>query len=154
MRKTLLTTMALIGITFGAATANAQLDIQISNVDPLTKLDASKWIYLMTHAVNAANLIGKDSVYVVNATGEDLSSITCRGYFLAGPKPYITNDDAMSAPSIIPKWTVTIMPTKGFNDYCKAGVDATGAAGTFHGTLNSADHSFENSTFVIFKAGQ
>jgi len=152
MRKILLAAAALIGMAELTipSPAHAQLNIEVNTVDPLTKLPPDKWIYLMTHAVNAANLIGENSVYVVNATGETIQAVTCRGYYLVGPKPYITNNKTVAAPSNLPPWTVTIIPSEGFDTYCTAGVDGHGTSNSYHGTLNAADHSFGLSTFVVF----
>jgi hypothetical protein len=155
MRTILLATVTLAGVVLGTAipvsSADAQLNIEISTVDPLTKLPPDKWVYLMTHAINAAPLIGKEAVYAVNATGETLQAVTCRGYYLVGPKPYITNNKTTAAPPSLPPWTVTLVPADGFNSYCTAGVEAQGAASSYHGTLNSADRTFDSSTFVIFQ---
>ena len=130
--------------------ARAQLALDISTVDPLTKLPADKWVQLATRIVNPAPIVGKDSVYVVNATGEDLSSVTCRGYFLVGMSPYITGNRTTNAPSTLPKWTVALVPTEGFNTYCTKGVEATGIVANYHGTPNAADRSLGNSTFIVF----
>jgi len=126
------------------------LNIEISDVEPITKLPPEKWIYLITHMINADPIIGKSSVYAINATGEDLSSVVCRGYFLVGTKPYITNNATTNAPASLPKWKATLIPTEGFNTYCKNGVDATGATSSYHGRLTAADQSFSESSFVIF----
>ena len=154
MRKTLFTILSLAGFMAATAlpvsSAHAQLTLDISTADPLTKLPADKWVYLATHLVNANPIVGKDSVYMVNATGEDLTSVTCHGYFLVGPKPYITSNDTTNVPAMLPKWTVSLVPSKSFNDYCKAGVDANGTVANYHGTLNAADHTFSSSTFVVF----
>jgi hypothetical protein len=151
MHKLLLAAALTIGTALLPAPAKAQLNIEISTVDPLTKLPTDKWVYLMTHAIYAANLIGENSVFVVNATGEDLIAVTCRGYTLVGSKPYVTNDKTVAAPASVPKWTVAIMPTKGFDTYCEKGVDGASNSGTYHAVLNAADKSFGNSTFVIFE---
>ena len=91
-------------------------------------------------------------MYVLNATGEQLLSVTCRGYYLVGPKPYITDNATTTAPLSLPPWTVTLLPTQGFNTYCGKGVDAQGATGsTYHATVNAP--SFRDATFVTFKAG-
>jgi hypothetical protein len=151
MRKILLATAA---IAFGVGVAHAQglsLSIPATNIDPLTKLPAAQWIYMMTHEVNASNNVGKDSVFMLNATGETLSQVTCRGYVLVGPKPYISSNDTISAPVSLPAWTATAVPTEGFNKYCKDGVDAQGIINSYHGNLSAADHTFENSEWVIFK---
>lgn len=141
------TSLALFGIN----SALAEFNIQTNDVEPITKASAKDWIYLVTHTVNPSPLIGKSSVYAVNATGEDLQNVTCRGYYLVGPKPYITNNDTTNAPVSLPKWSVTLVPTKGFNTYCTNGVDAQGTTDLYHGSLNSADKSFDAATFVIFK---
>ena len=127
-----------------------QIDVEINTSDPTTKLPAEKWIQLVAKIIDAAPILGKDSVYMMNATGEDLMSVTCRGYFLVGTKPYITDNETTNAPVSLPKWKVTLVPTKSFNKYCKDGVDASGTIASYHGTLNSPDKSFANSTFVIF----
>lgn len=133
-----------------AIPAQAQLALDISTVDPLTKLPADKWVQLATRIVNPAPIVGKDSVYVVNATGEDLSSVTCRGYFLVGMSPYITGNKTTNAPSTLPKWTVALVPTEGFNTYCTKGVEATGIVANYYGAPNASDRSLGNSTFIVF----
>lgn len=154
MRKNLFAATALLALigslAIPLAAANAQLNIEIATVDPLTKLSADKWLQLATRIVNPSPLVGKDAIYMVNATGEDLNSVTCKGYFLVGPKPYITSNKTTNAPISLPKWTVTLVPTESFDTYCKAGVDANGSFGNYHGTLNSADHTFGAATFVVF----
>lgn len=136
---------------FAAPAALAQLNIEVSNVDPLTKLTPEKWAQLATRIVNPATVVGKDAVFMVNATGEPLHAVMCGKYQLVGSSPYVTKDETLSAPAELPAWEVTAVPTKGFNTYCKTGVDAVGRTGTYHGTLNGADHSFQNSTFVVFQ---
>ena len=151
MKKLLATLFLGAVVSLPAAAPRAQLSIEVSTVDPLTKLAPDKWVYLVTHVVNAAPLSGKESVYAVNATGEVLQAVTCRGYFLVGQKPYITSNKTTAAPATLPPWTVTLVPAEGFDTYCKAGVDAQGAVDSYHGTLNAADRTFGNSTFVIFQ---
>ena len=146
MRKVLLCIAA--AAAFASGSAQAQLNLQINTNDPLTGLTADKWVALATRIVNPAPLIGKDSVYVVNATGEVLLAVTCKGYQLVGSKPYITKNETTAAPGSLPPWTVTLVPTEGFNAYCPAGVDAQGNIASYHGTVNAGN--FQNSTFVIF----
>lgn len=150
MRTALLALAAVVsGLSFSAP-AQAQLALDITTVDPLTKLPADKWVQLATRIVNPAPIVGKDAVYVVNATGEDLSSVTCRGYFLVGMSPYITGNKTTNAPATLPKWTVSLVPTEGFNTYCKGGVEATGIVANYHGMPNAGDKSLANSTFIVF----
>ena len=154
MRKNVFAVLALAGLVSIVAPmgrAHAQLNIDTSVLEPMTKLPPEKWVFMMTKFVNATNVIGKDAVYMVNATGEDIATVTCGDYQLVGPKPYITNNKNLSAPVSLPKWTVTVVPSETFNTYCKNGVDGTSNAGRYHGTLNAADHTFVNSTFVVFK---
>lgn len=132
--------------------ARAQLNIEVSNLEPITKLTAEKWVYLVTHIVNASNLIGKDAVYMVNATGEDIATVVCRGYQLVGPKPSITSNRTANAPLALPKWSVMLVPTETFNDYCTKGIQGTSNAGTYPGILNAPDKTFQSSTFVYFRA--
>lgn len=149
--RNILSGLALAGLMSTVApAAHAQLNLEISNVDPLTKLSAEKWAYLVTHVVNATPLLGKDSVYAINATGEDVNVVVCRGYQLVGPKPYITNNKTTNAPSMLPKWTVTLIPTESFNDYCKNGVDGNSNAGSYHAVITSSDKTFANATFITF----
>lgn len=154
MRKTILAALASAGLLVSAAAVAQGLDLDISTVDPLTKLPAEKWVQLVVRVVNPSPIVGKDSVYMVNATGEDLTSVTCRKYTLVGSNPYVTGEATTNAPAILPKWSVTLVPTKGFDTYCKSGVEATGAVATYHGNLNSADKSFTSATFVVFQKAQ
>ena len=144
-------TAALAICTVATSVSAQEVKLDTNIIDPRTHLSAEKWINLATHILNATPLVGKDSVYMVNATGETLVTVVCRGYQLVGPKPYITSNRTTQTPSNLPAWTVTLIPTEGFNTYCKDGVDAQGAVDLYHGAPNSADKSFSNSTFVIFR---
>lgn len=146
MRKILLCIAAATALA--SSTAHAQLNLQMNTNDPLTGLSGEKWVALATRIVNPAPLIGKDSVYIVNATGEALLAVTCKGYQLVGSKPYITKNETTAAPSTLPAWTVTLVPTEGFNTYCPSGVEAQGNIASYHGNVNAG--SFQNATFVIF----
>jgi hypothetical protein len=139
-------TLAAIALTI-AIPAAAELHIQVNTTDPLTGLPPDQWIVLMTTEVNARPLIGKEEVFMLNATGTDLVA-NCGKWSLVGSHPYIDGN-----PTVLPPFSVTHVPTKGFDGYCKDGVKGlspTGAA--YNGRLNAADGSFTNSTFVIFSA--
>lgn len=151
MRKALLTALALASLLAAVPVQAQGIDIDISTVDPLTKLPAEKWVQLAVRLINPAPIVGKDAVYMANATGEDLNSVTCRGYFLVGAKPYITSNITSNAPASLPKWSVTLVPTESFDTYCKSGVEAVGAVAHYRGTLNASDKSFTGSTFVVFQ---
>lgn len=142
--------LAIIAGFTAASPARAQLALDISTVDPLTKLTADKWVQLATRLINPANVVGKDLVFMINATGEPLNAVTCGGYQLVGAAPYITKNGTIAAPATLPAWEVTAVPTEGFNTYCRKGVEATGRVSTYHGNLNAAYKSFSNSTFVVF----
>lgn len=130
-----------------ASAAHAQLNIKVNTNDPLTGLPPDQWIVLMTTEVNAKPIIGKEEVFMLNATGTELV-VNCGKWSLVGNQPYIKGN-----PSSLPPFSVTHVPTTDFDGYCKEGVKAmspTGAA--YIGRLNSADGSFTNSTFVTFSA--
>ena len=152
MRDTLLACVLGTGLICAVSPqAHAQLTLTIDTADPLTHLPPDQWIQLVTRVVNAKPLIGKASVYMVNATGEELGSVTCGSYQLVGAKPYITNNRTTNAPATLPAWTITLVPSEGFNTYCRTGVDALGTVANYHGSLNASNHTFNDSTFVIFQ---
>ena len=154
MRKTFFACLflfsTLLAVDLYSHPANAQLDIQVSNVDPLTKLPPDKWIYLSTHMVNGASVIGRPEVFLVNATGQSLISISCDGKWqLVG-----NNVDSHVRGNVaqVPAWSVTLVHTESFDGYCKVGLDAQSADGQiYHGALISPDKTFSNATFITFK---
>ena len=119
MRKFLLAAAAVLAIT---TQANAQLNIQQHNTDPLTGLPPAQWITLATHLVNGGAVIGRSEVYLINATGQDISAVTCDGKWqLVGTKVY---KSVQGNPSVLPAWKVTLIHTEDFDGYCKSGVIA------------------------------
>jgi hypothetical protein len=48
--------------------ANAQLNLSVSNKEPITGLKSDTWAGLAKSVVDATGLIGKAEVYLVNAT--------------------------------------------------------------------------------------
>jgi hypothetical protein len=50
----------------------------------------------------------------------------------------------------LPAWSVTLVNAKNFDGYCKNGVIGQSSSEIYKGTLNAADHTFSNSTFVVF----
>jgi hypothetical protein len=130
-----------------SSSAHAQLKLTVNQNEPITGLDSATWAEMMTRFVNAKPLIGKDNVYIVNATPYEVPQLTCGRWTLVGNKPYITDN-----PTTLPAWSVTEISTKGFDGYCKEGVFGQSAMGTtLRGALSAADGSFTNSTFIIFK---
>lgn len=118
-----------------------------SAVDPLTKLPPDQWITLATSLINGKAVVGKPMVYMINATGQELNSVICDNEWqLVGPKPYIKD-----APGNLPAWKVTVVPTKGFDGYCRTAIVAQSDSGvTYKATLVSADGSFTNASFITF----
>lgn len=133
-------------LCFVTTDAHAQLNIKVNTNDPLTGLPPDQWIILMTTEVNAKPIIGKEEVYMLNATGSELV-VNCGKWQLVGSAPYIKGN-----PTSLPPFSATHVPTVGFDGYCKDGVKAISSTGrTYTGQLNSLDGSFTNSTFIIFK---
>ena len=97
----------------------------------------------MENGVNAKPLIGKEAVYMVNATGGALV-VKCDKWTLVGNQPYIKTN-----PADLPAWTVTFVPMDGFDGYCAKGFKALAATGaTYTGSLNAGTVS--DTTFVVF----
>ena len=127
------------------SSAQAQLNIKVNTNDPLTGLPPEQWIILMTTEVNARPIIGKEAVYMLNATGIEMV-VNCGKWTLVGNSPYIKGN-----PASLPPFSVTYVDTEGFDGYCKDGVKGLSTTGSvYNGRLNSADGSFTNSTFIIF----
>ena len=141
MTRLTLTALALLA----AAPASAELAIHVNNNDPLTGLPPDQWIVMMTTEVNARPLIGKEDVYMLNATGTELV-VNCGKWTLVGNKPYIEGN-----PNVLPPFSATYVATNGFDGYCKDGVKGLSPTGAVYtGALNAADGSFTNSTFIVF----
>lgn len=141
-----LTTMFLF---FTTPLAHAQLNVTISTVDPMTKLPPDQWVYLQTHTINGASVIGRPEVFMVNATGEDLPLVMCEKWQIVGPKVYKSVE---GNPTSLPAWKTSIVHTEEFDGYCKNGLIAQSSTGqTFKGSIISSDGSFTNATFIIFK---
>jgi len=128
-----------------STSAFAQLDITTDNRDPLTKLSADKWVYVMTHEINGTVLLGKPEVYMLNPNSESLT-ISCDKWQLVGPTPY---KSVSNNPHEIPAWKMTQISTDGFDGYCKNGVVGMSSSGArFVGSLVSVDGTFSNATFI------
>ena len=143
MRKYLLAA-AIVALPY---VAHAQLNLSVSTKEPVTGLGSDTWASLAKGVVDATGLIGKDEVFLVNATPYDLV-VNCDKWVLVGANPYITDN-----PHSLRPWKVTEIETKGFDGYCKNGLFAMAGNGdTYKGTLNAADGTFSNSTFITFSA--
>jgi hypothetical protein len=142
----------LFALALGLAVATpamAQLNLNSvqSTKDPLTGLDAVQWIKLATNLVDGSAVVGKPLIYMLNGTGKELTAVTCDGrYQLVGPKPYIKD-----APGKLKPWRATIVPTTGFDGYCKKSITAQSDDGvTYESKLVSSDGTFTNATFLTF----
>jgi len=91
--------------------------------------------------------MGRGRVTILNGTGQELTAVVCDGKWqLVGPQPY--NKDA---PAKLKAWRATLVPTKGFDGYCKRSITAQSDDGvTYEAKLVSADGSFTNATFLTF----
>jgi hypothetical protein len=135
----LLASVLALGIATGVQTAaQAQLNLGAvqSTKDPLTGLSAVDWIKLATNLVDGSAVIGQPMIFMLNGTGKELSAVTCDGtYQLVGPKPYIKG-----APSRLKPWRATLVPTKGFDGYCKKSITAQSDDGvTYESKLVSSE---------------
>jgi hypothetical protein len=149
MRKSIMVAIAIIGISIAAAPAFAQLNITVNTKEPVTGLEADVWAGMVRKFVNAAPIIGKPDVYIINATQEYIVAVNCGKWELVGNKPYIDDN-----PKSLPPWSVTYVGAKGFDGYCGTGTNAlvgmSAAGDNYNGVLNASDKSFTNSTFVTF----
>ena len=150
-RLLVLASLAAIGIAAPALSQGLDLSTVSSAVDPLTKLPPDQWVKLATNLINGKAVVGRPEVFMVNATGQELSAITCDGKWqLVGPKPYIAG-----APGLLPAWKVTVVPTEGFDNYCKSSIIGQSDAGVLYkATLVSVDGTFTNATFITFRLPQ
>lgn len=161
MRKFLLASTAILALLATPAVsgnwspdeAQAQtIKITTNDVDPVTGLHADDWLTMMKREINGAPIIGQPYVYMLNATSEPLT-VMCQTWQLVGPKPYIEG-----APRSLPPFTATIVPTQGFDGYCKdnagnALVTAESSIGdTYRGTVVSSDNTFTNAIFISFSS--
>lgn len=119
----------------------------VSNEDPITKLKPVDWVRLMTAEIDTRTVIGKPEIYVVNATGRELISLTCDGKWqLVGPQPYKT---VAKNPPSLKAWRVTLISTEGFDGYCTRSLTAQSDNGeTYPTKLVSPDNTFKNATVV------
>lgn len=124
--------------------------VQTAN-DPLTGLSPDQWVKLATNLVNGKAVVGKPEIFMINATGKELSAVTCDSKWqLVGPNPYVK-----SAPGSLPTWKVTLVPTEGFDGYCKISIVAQSDDGTLYkANLVSTDGTFTNATFLTFRLPQ
>lgn len=142
--------MVFPGVT-PAPAQGLDLSTVASTVDPLTKLPPDKWVTLATNLINGKAVVGRPEVFMINATGQELNSVICDGRWqLVGPKPYIEG-----APGNLPAWRVTLVPTKGFDGYCKKDIIGQSDNGVLYkATLVSVDGTFTNATFITFRLPQ
>lgn len=134
-----------------AVPAQAQLNLTViqSSKDPLTGLGPVEWVKLATNLVDGSAVVGKPMVYMLNGTGKELSAVTCDGvakWQLVGPSPYIKG-----APGRLKTWRATLVPTTGFDGYCKKSITAQSDDGmTYEAKLVSSDGTFSAATFLTF----
>jgi hypothetical protein len=160
MRKVLLTSTAVVFLLTGSIAisgnfspdeAQAQsIKIMTNDKDPVTGLDAADWLSMMKREINGAPVVGQPYVFMLNATPNPLT-VMCQTWQLVGPKPYISG-----APSSLPPFTATVVPTNGFDGYCKdeagnAQVMAESSTGdVYKGAVVSSDGTFTNAIFISF----
>jgi hypothetical protein len=97
-------------------------------------------------------LIGKPMVLVYNPFDETINRVGCDNnpkWDLVGPAAY--NKDLKAPVSIAPHQAVLI-PTNGFDNYCKQSITAYTEKGNFPGIL-TIKGDFSNSTAITFYAG-
>jgi len=142
MRKLLLAaTVMLIPMS-----ASAQLVLNTNDKEPMTGLNSDDWAQLAKNTIDAASLIGKPEVYIVNATPYELT-VMCDKWILVGEKPYISDN-----PHSLHPWKVAEINTKGFDGYCKGGVAGLASNGNvYRGRVNAPNGSFTDSTFITFE---
>jgi hypothetical protein len=101
--------------------------------------------------MNGKSIVGKPEIFVINATGQELNAVVCDGKWqLVGPKPYIKD-----APNSLPAWKITLVPTEGFDGYCKQAIVAQSDTGvTYKATLVSVDGTFTNASYLVFRSAQ
>jgi hypothetical protein len=146
--------LALIFVVNGMSSVQAEnggIDlsaVSASTVDPVTHLAPAQWIKVAQGIINGKAVVGKPEVFMINATGVELNSVICDGRWqLVGSKPYIEG-----APASLPAWKVTIVPTVGFDGYCKTSIKGQSDNGDlFKADLVSSDGTFTNAVYLVFK---
>ena len=148
MQKTIGTTLAALLLSGAAYADGLNLTAVKSAADPLTGLGPDQWRTLAVNIINGRAVIGKPFIYMINASGKDLIAVTCDGKWqLVGPKPF--NKDA---PNTLPQWKVTLVPTTGFDGYCKNGIVGQSDDGSLYpATLVSVDGTFINASSITFQ---
>jgi hypothetical protein len=141
--------LALTPVTVPGTASAQKIDLSgtLSAEDPITHLKPVDWVRLMVAEINTKTVVGKPLIYIVNATGRELISLTCDGRWqLAGPAPYKSVKDN---PASLPAWRVTLISTEGFDGYCTKALVATSDGGeAFPTKLVSPDGSFRNATVI------
>jgi hypothetical protein len=153
MKRLFLIPLLAAAMAFATVPAKAQINLGAgdSKVDPVTQLPPEQWAQLATKIMNGKSIVGKPEIFVINATGVELSAVTCDGKWqLVGPKPYIED-----APNSLPAWKITLVPTKGFDGYCKTAILAQSDNGALYkAALVSVDGTFTNAAFLVFRLAQ
>jgi hypothetical protein len=89
MKRVFLATLMLAAAFAPAHAQGLNIGATDGANDPLTGLPPADWIKLATNLVNGKSVVGKPLIFMVNATGKELSTVTCDGkWTLVGPKPY------------------------------------------------------------------
>ena len=101
----------------------------------------------MLASLNLKFLIGKPIVAVMNPTDEEIVSIICDGkWSLVGENAYNKNK---GAPGAVAPHSIVLIPTDGFDGYCKQSIYALTESGQrINGFLNA--ESFSDATVIYF----
>ena len=110
-------------------------------------MPADVWLRIVQQSMDFSYLVGKPYVLVVNATDEPITSVVCDGKWqLLGPAPYIHG-----APASVGAHKVGIIPTEGFDKYCKESLVGLTEDGERHDGVLSIPGDFTNSISITFR---
>lgn len=105
------------------------------------------WLNIMRSSMDFRYLVGKPFVLVVNATNDPITTVVCDGRWqLVGPSPYIKG-----APSVVGAHKVSIIPTEGFDKYCKESLVGLTQDGERHDGVLSIPGDFTHSISITFE---
>jgi hypothetical protein len=114
----------------------------------LAEMSSDNWIKLIQQSVDFSYLVGQPFVAVLNGTDDTITNVMCDDkWALVGANAYIHG-----APASVASHHAIIIPTKGFDGYCKKSiVGLTGSGERYVGIL-TIPGDFTHSAAIIFRA--
>ena|SRR5208337_3965495 len=150
-----ISTLAL-ALGFGAATASAQTVPTQWPKSPheakafVQSMPGDAWYRITAASLSLKFLIGKPIVAVFNPYDEEIDTIVCDGkWSLVGPTAY---NKAKGAPESIAPHQGVLIPTDGFDKYCKQSIIAITGSGERHDGVLSIPGNFTDSTSISFQS--